>query len=94
MLGFGRRMTWTSDLVVPPGHRMTFKDALHIVSTNLGLKIMFPNWVKYLTKRTRMVDLAFTELKVRYSKSYSNCALCHPFPIPRTEIHARNGGST
>ena len=71
MLGFGRRMTWTSlsDLVVPPGHQMTFKDALNYVSNNLGLKILFPNWVKYLTKHTRMVHLAFTELKVRYSKS-------------------------
>ena len=69
MLGFGRRVTWTSDLIVPPGHRMAFKDALHIVSTNLGLKIIFPNWVKYLTKHTWMVHLAFTELKVRCSTS-------------------------
>ncbi len=69
MLGFGRRVTWTSDLVVPPGHEMTFKDALHILSTNLVLKIILPNWVKYLTNHTRKVDLAFTELKVRYSKS-------------------------
>ena len=62
-------MTWTSDLVVPPGHQMTFKDALHISSTNLVLKIILPNWTKYLTSHTRKVDLAFTELKVRYSKS-------------------------
>ena len=40
-----------------------------MVSTNLGLKILFPNWVKYLTKQARMVDLAFKEVKVRYSKS-------------------------
>jgi hypothetical protein len=62
-------VTWTSDLVVPPGHQMTFKDALHIMSTNLVVKIILPNWAKYLTKHTRKVDLAFTEIKVRSFKS-------------------------
>jgi len=61
--GFGRRVTWTSDIVVPPGHRMTFKDALHILSTNVILKIALPNWAKNATKQTRKLDLAFTELK-------------------------------
>jgi hypothetical protein len=42
ILGFGRRVTWTSDLVVPPGHQMTFKDALHILSTNLIEKFFSP----------------------------------------------------
>jgi hypothetical protein len=68
-IGFGHQMTWTSDLVVPPGHQMTFKDALHVMSTNLILKIILPNWAKYLTKHTRKVDLAFTEIKVRNFKS-------------------------
>ncbi|KAI0279053.1 cytochrome P450 [Russula aff. rugulosa BPL654] len=61
--GFGRRVTWTSDTVVPPGHQMTFKDALHILSTNLVLKIVVPDWAINLTKQTRKVGLAFTELK-------------------------------
>ncbi|KAI0000164.1 cytochrome P450 [Russula compacta] len=60
---FGRRVTWTSDLIVPPGHQMTFKDALHILSTNLVLKIVLPSWAKNLTKHTRKVHLAFNELK-------------------------------
>ena len=51
---------------------MTFKDALHILSTNLMLKITLPDWAKYLTKKKREVDLAFTELKVCHFKSY-NC---------------------
>jgi hypothetical protein len=71
-------MTWTSDLVIPPGHQMTFKDALHIMSTNLVVKIILPNWAKYLTKHTRKVDLAFTEIKVRYFKSSQLC-LFHPY---------------
>ena len=68
MIGFGSRATWSSDLVIPAGHQMTFKDALHILSTNLYLKIILPNWAMYLTKHTRKVDLAFAEMKVRYFK--------------------------
>ena len=67
LLGFGRRATWTTDLVVPPGHQMTFKDALHILSTNLILKIALPEWATNLTKHTRKVDLAFREIKVSCS---------------------------
>jgi hypothetical protein len=61
-------MTWTSDLVVPPGHQMTFKDALHILSTNLIQKIIMPDWATHLTKHSKNVELAFCELKVCYSK--------------------------
>jgi len=66
ILGFGRRVTWTSDLVVPPGHQMTFKDALHILSTNLIMKIILPGWTKNLTKHNRKVQQSFVELKVRF----------------------------
>ncbi|KAH9998659.1 cytochrome P450 [Russula vinacea] len=61
--GFGRRETWTTDPVVPPGHQMTFKDALHILSDNLSLQMVLPNWAKYLTKGTRKIELSFMELK-------------------------------
>jgi hypothetical protein len=60
-------MTWTSDLV-PPGHQMTFKDALYVLSANLILKLSLPDWAKYLTTHTRKVEMAFTEIKVCYSK--------------------------
>ncbi|KAH9035825.1 cytochrome P450 [Lactarius hengduanensis] len=60
---FGRRVTWTSNLIVPPGHQMTFKDAFQILSSNMGLKIILPNWAMNLTERTRRVNLAFNELK-------------------------------
>ena len=66
MLGFGREMTWTTDLVVPPGHQMTFKDALQIMTTNLILKFVLPGWAKYFSKHARKIDLAFMELKVCY----------------------------
>ena len=67
ILGFGRRVAWTSDLVIPPGHRMTFKDARYILSTNLTLKIALPDWAMNLTKHTRKVHIAFMELRVCYS---------------------------
>ena len=57
-------MTWTSDLVVPPGHQMSFKDTLHIVSTNIIQKLSLPDWAKYLTTHARKVDMAFMEIKV------------------------------
>ena len=63
--GFGHRVTWATDLV-PSGHQMTFKDALHILLANLVLKIALPDWANQLTKQTRNIDLAFTELKVCY----------------------------
>ena len=55
---------WTSDLIVPFGHQMTFKDSLHIVASNLVLKIILPSWAMKLSERTRKVELAFNELKV------------------------------
>ncbi|KAH9962838.1 cytochrome P450 [Russula dissimulans] len=61
--GFGHRVTWTTDLDIPPGHQMTFKDALHILSTNVSLEIILPGWAKNLTEHTRKVHLAFIELK-------------------------------
>ncbi|KAI0321529.1 cytochrome P450 [Amylostereum chailletii] len=60
--GFGRRISWTDDLKVPEGHLLTFKDALHIVSTDTLLKIVVPNWAMGLTERTRKCRLAFEEL--------------------------------
>jgi hypothetical protein len=83
-------MTWTSDLVVPPDHQMTFKDALHILSTNLVLKIILPDWAMHLTKHTRKVDLSFTEIKVRYFKK-PYFRLFQPYHLA---IHAGNGGSS
>jgi hypothetical protein len=47
---------------------MTFKDALHVFSSNLLVKIALPHWTRNLTKKTRKVHLAFMELKVCYSK--------------------------
>ena len=60
---------------------MAFKDALHILTTNMMLKIMLPDWAKYLTKKKSEVDLAFTELKVCYSMSYNCVCVVYTFNV-------------
>ncbi|KAJ7917508.1 cytochrome P450 [Mycena leptocephala] len=52
--GFGRKVSWKEDTVVPPGYTMSFKDALHIAHN--------PYWAMGLTKHLRHVRTAFNEL--------------------------------
>ncbi|KAJ3552928.1 hypothetical protein NM688_g3893 [Phlebia brevispora] len=64
--GFGRRVSWKEDEVVSPGHTMAFKDALHVVSTDILAKVLFPDWfLKYSPwGRLRNVHVAFQELEM------------------------------
>lgn len=63
--GFGRQISWKEDDTLPPGHQLTFKNALHIVTTDIFLKLIIPDFALGLTKRFRDVRLAFIELEVR-----------------------------
>lgn len=63
--GFGRKVSWKDDTVVPPGYTMSFKEALHVVSTGTIVKAIVPNWALGLSKHFRHVRDAFTELDVR-----------------------------
>ncbi|TDL26326.1 614/534 cytochrome P450 [Rickenella mellea] len=60
--GFGRSISWESDLQIPPGHHMSFKDALHVVSTGLFWKLVIPEWAMCLTQKWRTINQAFSEL--------------------------------
>ncbi|KAI0642624.1 cytochrome P450 [Trametes meyenii] len=61
--GFGRRITWTEDAVAPPGHQVTFKDALNVVSRNLFLQLLFPQWMlRWGTPTMRRFHTAYAEL--------------------------------
>ena len=65
-LGFGRSVSWKEDdTIIPPGHTMTYKDALHIVTNDFILKLTVPGWALNLTPRLRKVKLGFEELHVR-----------------------------
>ncbi|KAF8070554.1 cytochrome P450 [Lyophyllum atratum] len=61
--GFGRKISWKDDDSLPPGHQLTFKNALHIVTTDIFLKLIVPDRALGLTKRLRDVKLAFEELE-------------------------------
>jgi len=44
---------------------MTFKDSLHIVTTDFFIKLIVPDKVMCLTEKTRATKKAFEELRVR-----------------------------
>ncbi|KAJ3484838.1 hypothetical protein NLI96_g5368 [Meripilus lineatus] len=60
---FGRRLSWNDEVLPPPGHQMTFKGALYLVSHDYLFKLILPNWAMGLTQRLRNVNLAFDELE-------------------------------
>lgn len=45
--GLGRRASWKDDLVIPSGHSMTFRDALHIASNDVLLKLVCFTCLRY-----------------------------------------------
>ncbi|KAG6918711.1 hypothetical protein DXG01_012196 [Tephrocybe rancida] len=61
--GFGRTISWKDDDTIPAGHQLTFKNALHIVTTDVFLKLIVPERALGLTQRLRDVRLAFDELE-------------------------------
>ena len=71
--GFGREISWKEDSIIPSGHQITFKNALHIVSTEVLIKLIVPDIALGLTKKFRDVRLAFNELRVQ-------CYLCYLVP--------------
>ena len=58
-------MSFTEGLDVPPGFKMSFKDALHVVSGGVIVKLAVPRCALGLTQRFREVDLAYNELEVK-----------------------------
>ena len=63
---FGKEMTWNEDkTVMPKGHQVTMKDALHVVSSGIFAKIIFPDWSLQLTKRLQIIKISFEEFQVQ-----------------------------
>ncbi|KAJ2916798.1 hypothetical protein MD484_g3665, partial [Candolleomyces efflorescens] len=61
--GFGKRMSWQDSKVPPPGHKLTFRDALHRVAVDIFVKLAVPKWAMGLTERTRQAQISFDELE-------------------------------
>ncbi|KAL1745781.1 cytochrome P450 [Schizophyllum fasciatum] len=60
---FGRSISWEDDGVVPPGHAMSFKEAMVCASTNVPLYIMCPDWFPGFSQNLRRVRVAFAEIE-------------------------------
>ncbi|KAF8503883.1 cytochrome P450 [Hysterangium stoloniferum] len=60
--GFGRRIPWVDDKAASPGHQLSFKDAVHIVSKHLQVAIVVPRWAYRFSKFLKSVGLALDEL--------------------------------
>ena len=65
MSGFGRRISLKDDQKISPGHKMTFTDALHSISTGILVSFIVPDWASWMTPHFRRVALAVKELKVQ-----------------------------
>ncbi|KAJ4475590.1 cytochrome P450 [Lentinula aciculospora] len=61
---FGMKISWTDGDVIPPNHRMSFKNALHESSMHCFTKILVPKWDMWVNEHTRRVNIAFEELEV------------------------------
>ncbi|OAX42462.1 cytochrome P450 [Rhizopogon vinicolor AM-OR11-026] len=61
--GFGRPISWKEDSVIPSGHQMTFRDALHATLQGIVIKVLVPTWAMGFTKGFRHTRLAFDELQ-------------------------------
>jgi hypothetical protein len=64
--GFGYQMSW-EDEEVPPGHALSFKRAVEIVTAGVFLHYLCPKWVFEWapTKRIREVRDGYAEFRVR-----------------------------
>ncbi|PCH40911.1 cytochrome P450 [Wolfiporia cocos MD-104 SS10] len=63
--GFGQQISWIDDNILPAGHAMKFKDAMHVTSENIILKAIFPEWVLAHApiSRVRQFYIASNELQ-------------------------------
>lgn len=64
--GFGMDMSWNDDenMPIPPGHKMTFQTALHVVAQSSILRLAIPKWLDWLPfKAIREMVTSFDELE-------------------------------
>ncbi|EAU86315.2 614/534 cytochrome P450 [Coprinopsis cinerea okayama7 len=60
--GFGRKISWKEEDNCPPGHAMSFKQALHIAAENIVVRAAFPGFIRKLVPSLRKINLAYEEL--------------------------------
>jgi hypothetical protein len=57
-------MSWKDTEVAPKGHKLSFKQALHHVASDVFIKLGVPDWAMGFTERTRKAQESFDELEV------------------------------
>ena len=57
-------MSWKDTEVASEGHKLSFKQALHHVASDVFIKLGVPDWAMGLTERTRKAQEYFNELEV------------------------------
>ncbi|VDC07904.1 unnamed protein product [Peniophora sp. CBMAI 1063] len=61
--GFGQRAKWLENRVPPPGHQMTFKDAVHTLCAELITVMSTPKWALGLNKKLRTARSSVEEMR-------------------------------
>nr|BAL05166.1 cytochrome P450 [Phanerodontia chrysosporium] len=85
--GFGRRIPWQDEDVVPAGHTMTFKTALHTVSENVFTRLLIPDWLLRAAPTARLARIrdAFAELE-QYMREMIRARREHPAREERHDL--------
>ncbi|KAJ2913373.1 hypothetical protein MD484_g7050, partial [Candolleomyces efflorescens] len=60
---FGMETSWKDRTTPAPGHTLGFQECLRIVSMNLKTRVVLPKWAYYLSKKLKLIDVAFTEME-------------------------------
>ena len=61
---FGREVSWQDEEVVSAPHKMSFNEALRIMSSDVFFKLVLPDRALEFNQRTRNVKIAYQELQV------------------------------
>ena len=66
-LGFGQQTSQKDDHIIPEGHMMTFKEAVHKLSVELVTAFIVPRWAMGINEKLRTTRLSIDEMHVRRS---------------------------
>jgi hypothetical protein len=62
--GYGCQFEWESAAIVPPGHRLSFRDSICLTLDNLITLLMAPEWLRKLPFRhMRETQLSYIEFR-------------------------------
>ncbi|KAK7044008.1 hypothetical protein VNI00_008178 [Paramarasmius palmivorus] len=72
IVGFGKRIGWSKEDLIPVGHKLSFEETFRIVSSDIFIKVIVPNWLPNITEKIGRVRLAFDELKAGSAVPFVN----------------------